>query len=123
LSLLAVTVDNPKGYGRVMVDKNRRLIRIVEEADATPEQKKIRTVNSGIYCVSKKFLMESLRQIKPDNVQGELYLTDIIEIGHKGKHAVGVLSGDDSDEVMGINSYPDLLAAEKIMRLRMSKTS
>jgi len=123
LSLLAVTVDNPKGYGRVMVDQNRRLIRIVEEADATPEQKKIRTVNSGIYCVAKKFLKDSLRQLKPDNIQGELYLTDIIEIGHKGNHAVGVLSGDDGEEVMGINSYPDLLAAERVMRLRMSKTS
>lgn len=123
LSLLAVTVDNPKGYGRVLIDENRRLIRIVEDADATPEQKKIRTINSGIYCVAKKFLTASLRQIKPDNVQGELYLTDIIEIGHREKHAVGVLFGDDGDEVMGINSCTDLLAAEKIMRLRKSKNS
>jgi len=123
LSLLAVTVDNPRGYGRVMIDENRRLIRIVEEADATPEQKKIRTVNAGIYCVAKKFLTDSLQQIKPDNVQGELYLTDIIEIGHREKQVVGVLFGDDGDEVMGVNSCTDLLAAEKIMRLRMSKTS
>lgn len=123
LSLLAVTVDNPKGYGRVLIDENRRLIKIVEEADATTEQKKIRTVNAGIYCVAKNFLTDSLQQIKPDNVQGELYLTDIIEIGYREKHAVGVLFGDDADEVMGVNSYPDLLAAEKIMRLRMSKTT
>ncbi|MDF1592792.1 MAG: NTP transferase domain-containing protein [Desulfobacterales bacterium] len=123
LSLLAVTVGNPKGYGRVMIDENRRLIKIVEEADATPEQKKIRTVNAGIYCVAKKFLTDSLRQIKPNNVQGELYLTDIIEIGYRKKHVVGVLFGDDGDEVMGVNSYPDLLAAEKIMRLRVSKTT
>ena len=123
LSLLAVTVENPKGYGRVLIDENRRLIKIVEEADATPEQKKIRTVNAGIYCVTKKFLTDSLQQIKPDNAQGELYLTDIIEIGYREKHALGVLFGDDGDEVMGVNSYSDLLAAEKIMRLRTSKTS
>lgn len=123
LSLLAVTVDNPKGYGRVLIDENRRLIKIVEEADATPEQKKIRTVNAGIYCVTKKFLTDSLQQIKPNNVQGELYLTDIIEIGYREKHAVGVLFGDDGGEVMGVNSYPDLLAAEKIMRLQVSKIS
>jgi len=123
LSLLAVTVDNPKGYGRVLIDENRRLIKIVEEADATAEQKKIRTVNAGIYCVTKKFLTDSLRQLRPDNVQGELYLTDIIEIGYREKHAVGVLFGDDGDEVRGVNSYPDLLAVEKIMRLRMPKTS
>jgi len=123
LSLLAVTVDNPKGYGRVLIDENRRLIKIVEEADATPEQRKIRTVNAGIYCAAKKFLTDSLQQIKPNNVQGEFYLTDIIEIGYREKHAVGVLFGYDGDEVMGVNSYPDLLAAEKIMHLRMSKTS
>jgi len=123
VSILAVTVDNPKGYGRVLIDENRRLIKIVEEADATPEQKKLQTVNAGIYCVTKKFLTEALSRIRPDNVQGELYLTDIIEIGHREKHAVGVLFGDDGDEVMGINSYSDLLSAEKIMHLRMSKTS
>jgi UDP-N-acetylglucosamine diphosphorylase/glucosamine-1-phosphate N-acetyltransferase len=123
LSLLAVTVDNPKGYGRVLIDENRRLIKIVEEADATPEQKKIRTVNAGIYCVTKIFLTDSLQQIRPDNVQGELYLTDIIEIGYRKKHAVGVLFGDDGDEVMGVNSHTDLLVAEKIMRLQVSKIS
>jgi UDP-N-acetylglucosamine diphosphorylase/glucosamine-1-phosphate N-acetyltransferase len=123
LSLLAVTVENPRGYGRVLIDKSRRLIKIVEETDATPEQKKIRTVNAGIYCVTKKFLTESLSRLRPDNVQGELYLTDIIEIGYREQHAVGVLFGDDSDEVMGVNSYLDLLAVEKIMRRRIPKNS
>ncbi|MEW6673454.1 MAG: NTP transferase domain-containing protein [Thermodesulfobacteriota bacterium] len=123
LSLLAVTVENPKGYGRVLVDENCRLIRIVEEADASPEQKKIRTVNAGIYCVTKKFLTDSLQQLRPDNVQNEFYLTDIIEIGYRQQYAVGVMFSDDGDEVMGVNSYPDLLAVEKIMRLRKPKTS
>jgi len=123
LSLLAVTLENPKGYGRVLIDENRRLIKIVEETDATPEQKKIRTVNAGIYCATKTFLVDSLRQIRPDNVQGELYLTDIIEIGYRNQHAVGVLFSEDSDEVMGVNSHPDLLAVEKIMRRRTPKNS
>jgi UDP-N-acetylglucosamine diphosphorylase/glucosamine-1-phosphate N-acetyltransferase len=123
LSLLAVTVDNPKGYGRILIAEDRRLIKIVEEVDANPEQRKIRTVNAGIYCVTKKFLTDSLQKIRPDNVQGELYLTDIIEIGYRENHVVGVLFSDDGDEVMWVNSYADLLAAEKIMRLRMSKTS
>lgn len=123
LSLLAVAVDNPSGYGRVLIDENRRLIRIVEEADATSEQKKIRTINAGIYCASKNFLSISLQMVRPNNAQGELYLTDIIEIGHREKQVVGVLFGDDSDEVLGINSHTDLVALEEIIRRRMSKIS
>jgi len=123
LSLLAVTIDNPKGYGRLLIDGQRRLIRIVEEADATAEQKRIRTVNAGIYCASKNFLVDALQRIRPDNAQGEFYLTDIIEIGSRENHLVGVLFSDDGDEVKGINSYRDLLAVEKIMRLRTPKIS
>lgn len=123
LSLLAVTLDNPKGYGRVLIDKNRRLIKIVEEADATPEQAKIQMVNAGIYCVKKKFLVESLLKIQPDNAQGEYYLTDIIGIGYRDNRLMGVLFGDNRDEVMGINSCADLYAAENVMRVRAAKTS
>ncbi len=123
LSLLAVTLDNPKGYGRVLIDKNRRLIKIVEEADANSKQAKIQIVNAGIYCVKKKFLVESLQKIQPDNAQGEYYLTDIIEIGYRNNRLMGVLFGDDMDEVMGINSCSDLCAAENLMRARVAKIS
>ncbi|MFC1816327.1 NTP transferase domain-containing protein [Thermodesulfobacteriota bacterium] len=123
LSLLAVNVENPDGYGRILTDKNRRLIKIVEEADATEEQKRIKTINAGIYCVKKEFLADSLQKIKPDNVRGELYLTDVIEIGHKGGKVVGVLYGNDCEEVVGVNSCQDLMTAETIMRKRLSKIS
>ena len=123
LSILAVEVDDPKGYGRILVDENRCLIKIVEEADATDEQKRIKTVNAGIYCVKKEFLFDSVRKIKPDNAQGEFYLTDIIEIGKKEQKVVGVLYGNDCQEVIGVNSLKDLMAAEIIMRERLSKIS
>lgn len=123
LSLLAVTLDRPKGYGRIVVDKNRELLKIVEEADASEEEKRIKTVNAGIYCANKKFLIDALQQLQPNNVQGELYLTDIIEIGYKQKKSIGVLSSDDAAEVIGVNSRQDLIVAEKIMRSRLSKTS
>jgi len=121
LSLLGVTVESPTGYGRLLISRNRELVGIVEEADATAEQKKIRTVNAGIYCVKKKFLTAALGQIRPDNVQGELYLTDIIGVAYNKRQAVGVLFGGDWEEVMGVNSHADLLAAEKVMRRRRGR--
>ena len=60
LSLLAVELEDPTGYGRIVINANRELTRIVEEADATDDEKNISIVNSGIYCVSKAFLSESL---------------------------------------------------------------
>jgi bifunctional N-acetylglucosamine-1-phosphate-uridyltransferase/glucosamine-1-phosphate-acetyltransferase GlmU-like protein len=118
LSLLAVEVDQPRGYGRVIMDDRRNLSRIVEEADATPAEKRVRLINSGIYCVSKAFLDESLARITPDNAQGEFYLTDIIGIGYAGGYKVGVVVGDDALEVSGVNSREDLLSVEKLFNTK-----
>jgi bifunctional N-acetylglucosamine-1-phosphate-uridyltransferase/glucosamine-1-phosphate-acetyltransferase GlmU-like protein len=123
ISLLAVQIDDPAGYGRVLLDEDMNLAGIVEEADATPEQKKIRTINTGIYCVKKEFLADALPKIRPDNAQGEIYLTDIIELGYKGKQAVGVKISEDADEATGINTPRDLAAVETIMRNRSGKIS
>lgn len=123
ISLLAVEVDNPTGYGRVILDEDLHVSKIVEEADATDEQKRIRTINAGIYCVKKEFLLNSLRKIKSDNAQSELYLTDIVEIGYKEKKVVGVLVGRDYEEVIGVNTYQDLITAEAIMHKRLGKIS
>lgn len=123
LSVLTVDVDNPTGYGRILLDENGRFEKIVEEADTTEAQKAIRTINSGIYCVKKEFLTEALQQVTPNNAQGEFYLTDIIEIGCAWGKVVGVMNGKDPEEVRGINSHQDLVAAEKILRGRQSKIS
>jgi UDP-N-acetylglucosamine diphosphorylase/glucosamine-1-phosphate N-acetyltransferase len=118
LTLLAVEIDNPAGYGRVLIDEHRHVTGIVEEADATEQQKKIKTINTGIYCVKKEFLSESLRKITPDNVQGEFYLTDIVEIGCKEGKVVGMVVGSDYQEFTGINTVQDLIRVESIMRNR-----
>jgi len=118
LTLLAVDLEDPTGYGRVVINANRELTRIVEEADATADEKNISTVNSGIYCVSKAFLSASLQKITPDNAQGELYLTDIIGLGYSlGKH-IGVLVGSNPEEVSGINTPADLKVVETLMAAR-----
>ena len=123
ISLLAVEVDNPTGYGRVILDEDLHVSQIIEEADTTDEQQRIKTINTGIYCVKKEFLLNFLWKIKSDNAQSELYFTDIVEIGYKEKMVVGVLVGRDYEEVIGVNTYEDLMTAEAIMHKRLGKIS
>jgi UDP-N-acetylglucosamine diphosphorylase/glucosamine-1-phosphate N-acetyltransferase len=120
ISLLAVEVDDPTGYGRILMDRDRNLIGIVEEADADPAQKKIKLINSGIYCVNRDYLDASLARIKPDNAQGEFYLTDIVSIGYQEGKRVGVLVGEDADEITGVNTIDDLQSAKDILRDKQS---
>ena len=123
ISLLAVEIDNPKGYGRVLFDKNRNVSGIVEEADASAEQKRIKTINTGIYCIKKEFLFDSLQKVKSDNVQGEFYLTDIVKIGYREGKVVGVIIGGDCEETIGVNNKHDLETVENIMRNRLRNIS
>lgn len=120
ITVLAVEIDKPAGYGRVLINADNQVTGIVEEADATDEEKKIRLINTGIYCVKKAFLAESLQKIDTDNAQGELYLTDIIAVGHREKKAVGALLAADEHEFYGINSKEDLGIVEGLMQRRRS---
>ena len=123
ISLLAVEIENPKGYGRLLIDENKQLTGIVEEADASAEQKELKIINAGIYCIKKEILFDSLKKITSDNVKGEFYLTDIVEIGYRNKSTMGVLVGDDWKETVGVNTTQDLMTAENIMRDRMRNMS
>jgi len=122
LTLLAVELTDPTGYGRVIMNAERQLTKIVEEADADDAEKAIALINSGIYCVSYPFLAASLKELRPDNAQGELYLTDIIEIGYRWDKQIGVLVGPDPDEVTGVNTIEHLKAVETLMAARAEKT-
>ena len=119
ISLLAVELENPAGYGRILLDANRQLIGIIEESDATVEQKQINLINSGIYCVRKEFLSVALPNINPNNAQGEIYLTDIISIGYKCSKNMGLMIGDNYQQILGINTWEDLKAVEAILRARL----
>jgi len=118
ISILAAEIENPKGYGRVIIDEKQSVLGIVEEADATADQKRIKTINSGIYCVKKTFLKYSLNKIKADNAQGEFYLTDIVKIGYKENKKVGAIIGENNEEILGINSMQDLMVVEGIIQRR-----
>ncbi len=118
VTVLAVELENPTGYGRIQLDPSGDVQAIVEEADASREQKRIRLINSGIFCVKKEFLSEALPQIKTNNVQSEIYLTDIIEIAYAGKKNIGVIIGDDHFEVTGINTLEELKNVERSIKNR-----
>ena len=118
VSVLAVELTNPTGYGRIVLDGAGRVQAIVEEADASAEQKRIRLINTGIFCVKKKFLTESLPQIKSNNAQGEIYLTDIIEIAYRNRKHIGAVTGDDPIEVTGVNTMEELKSVEQVMKNR-----
>ena len=116
ISVLAVELEDPTGYGRILLDDKSRVQAIVEESDATPEQKRIRLINTGIFCVKKDFLLQSVPQIKSDNAQGEIYFTDIVEIAHAGKKHMGVTVADNPFEVTGINTIQELKSVESAIK-------
>lgn len=123
VTLLAVTMDDPTGYGRVLSDDQGRLIAIVEQADADDDQKRINVINTGIYAVKRRFLDRALPQIGSDNAQNEIYLTDIIAIGRRQNMNIGTLIGSDNSEIIGVNSPVELQLSEKIMKKRSLELS
>jgi UDP-N-acetylglucosamine diphosphorylase/glucosamine-1-phosphate N-acetyltransferase len=115
VTLLAVEMDNPFGYGRVLLNKTGDLNRIVEETDATDREKCIKIINSGIYCVKKEFLEFALSRLQTNNMQKEVYLTDIIEIAFKSKKRAGLVIGKDPTEILGVNTPEDLRSIESLL--------
>lgn len=123
VTILAVSVKDPKGYGRLIFNDAGELVAIVEEADADEAQKNIKTINSGIYVVNRTFLENALPQIEANNRQKEVYLTDIIGIGYREHRRIGAILGRDSSEIIGVNSPEELQLAETFMRTRLREKS
>jgi bifunctional UDP-N-acetylglucosamine pyrophosphorylase/glucosamine-1-phosphate N-acetyltransferase len=118
-SVLTARADNPTGYGRIVRDANGKVSGIVEEKDASSEQKKIHEINTGIYCVEIPLAFEVLHTLTNNNAQGEYYLTDILtKLRDQGQLICGIVT-EDFDMVMGINSRVQLAQAEGIMRKRI----
>lgn len=118
-TVLTAFMDDPAGYGRIIRDADGNVLGIVEEKDAVLEQKAIKEINTGIYCVEAPLLFEVLATLTCDNVQGEYYLTDVLaKLNAMGKKVGGVATAD-SDMIMGINSRRQLAEAENIMRQRI----
>ena len=107
ITVLAAYMENPKGYGR-LITENGHVRRIVEESDASSQEKRICHINTGIYCVNRNLLENALSQINPDNAQNEMYLTDIVGIAAKDNCRIGMFTCSDNTEMLGINTPEDL---------------
>jgi len=116
IAVLTAVVKNPYGYGRIVRGEEGWLERIVEEKDASNEERLIREINTGIYCVRSAFLMEGLKEIGKENVQGEYYLTDLVEVARKRDLRCSAHMVADPVEVMGINTRVDLATATEVLR-------
>ncbi len=115
-SILTVKLENPTGYGRVVRNGDDRFSRIVEQKDASDEEKTIREVNSGIYCFDTRKLFAALEQVQPTNQQKEYYLTDAPAILLAGGEKVELFVINDPREVSGINSRAELAEFENLLR-------
>lgn len=118
LTVMSTIFENPANYGRIIRESDNTLKCIVEEKDATPEQKAVKEINAGIYFLNWPKIKPAFSQLTSNNAQGEYYLTDIIAWGKKENLNVNAYVLENSDEIFGINSRKNLAEAAKIMNLR-----
>ena len=119
-TLVTAIYDNPTGYGRIIRDIGGSVQEIVEEKDASEEQKQIQEINAGIYCFDIQELLKALKELKPDNAQGELYLTDIVKIMNKKGLKTGAITVKDNTEILGVNDRIQLEMLTKVLQKRIN---
>ena len=122
VTVLTTVLTDAAGYGRMVKGPDGKVVRIVEERDATEAEKEIKEINTGIYCVDSRFLFDALRKINNENAQHEYYLTDIIAIAHKSGEGVTSLIAADHREVMGINTPEELSEAHRYLEKQGLRT-
>ena len=118
LTVMSAIFENPKGFGRIVRDKNKKFIAIVEEKDATPEEKAVKEINAGIYCINWKKISSAFDNLQNNNAQGEYYLTDIVKWAVLKNLNVQSFILDNNEEIFGINSKVQLAEANKILNKR-----
>ena len=120
-TVITAILDDATGYGRIVRDNDGSVLKIVEQKDASEEEKKINEVNSGMYVFDAQSLVYALDKITPNNAQGEYYLTDTLEILLSVGKKIGGYAISDNDEIRGINDRVQLNEAEKIMQKRINE--
>lgn len=118
LTVMSAVFEDPKGLGRIIRDKNNKFTAIVEEKDTTPEQKAVKEINSGIYCINWKTIAPAFGSLKNNNAQGEYYLTDIVKWAVEKHLNVQAYVLENNEEIFGINSKVQLAEATKLLNKR-----
>ena len=122
ITVMSAIFDDPTNYGRIIREDNNSLNCIVEEKDATLEQKLVKEVNAGIYCLNWSKVKRAFSELKSNNAQNEYYLTDIISWGKENDLNVNAYIMDDNTEIYGINSRVNLAKASKMINERKLET-
>jgi len=120
-AILTAVVPEPLGLGRVVRDKDDRVARVVEHADASSDEREIDEINTSIYCFRRNLLAPALRRLSPENAQGEYYLTDAIAVLRDAGHKVIALRSEDPGEAIMVNDRVQLAEAEKELRGRINR--
>lgn len=120
-TILTAELDDPTGYGRILRGRDGRVRRIVEQADATDDERAVTEINTGIFCFRRSLLAPALRRLSPENAQGEYYLTDIVAVLSDAGHMVGSFVAPDPSETHGVNDRVQLAAAEARLRARTNQ--
>jgi bifunctional UDP-N-acetylglucosamine pyrophosphorylase / glucosamine-1-phosphate N-acetyltransferase len=117
-TLITTTIEDPTGYGRVVMDINKHVTAIVEHKDCNAQQLALRVINSGIYCFRADLLWKYLGEIQPNKISGEYYLTDMAQILVRHGNMVHAMHVEDPSELLGINTRVELADADSILRRR-----
>lgn len=120
-TLLTARLADPTGYGRVVRGRGGGVARVVEQADATDEQRALDEVNTSVYVFRRSVVAPALRRLSPDNTQGEYYLTDIVAVLHDAGYGVGAVEVVDPVEVSGVNDRAQLARTEAELRRRVNE--
>ena len=115
LTVMSAIFENPTNYGRIIRNQDSSLNSIVEEKDATPEQKAVKEINTGIYCINWAKIKPAFNELTSNNAQGEYYLTDIIKWGNEKNLSVNAYTLKNNEEIFGINSKTHLAEATKML--------
>ncbi|GAA3126512.1 bifunctional UDP-N-acetylglucosamine diphosphorylase/glucosamine-1-phosphate N-acetyltransferase GlmU [Planomonospora alba] len=119
VTVLTAEVPDPHGYGRIVRDSSGAVLAIVEEKDATEEQRAIREMNSGVYAFDGLLLADAVKRVSAANAQGEEYLTDVLSILREDGHRVGAHVAADHVEVEGVNDRVQLAFARRVLNDRL----
>ena len=119
LTVMSAIFENPTNYGRIIRNQDGSLNSIVEEKDATLEQKAVKEINAGIYCINWAKIKPAFNELTSNNAQGEYYLTDIIKWGNEKNLSVNAYTLKNNEEIFGINSKAHLAEASKMLNNRI----